>query len=113
MTLCECEDVNFAEVEEVASWDSTNNLDDLRRKTRVGMGTCQGLYCSFRSLGAAWNNLKKKTEHPQTQLINFLENRFRGQKTLLWESQIKECELTLGVYSTIFNLERVGLTDEV
>lgn len=111
--LCECEDVSFAEVEEVASWESTKNLDDLRRKTRVGMGTCQGLYCSFRSLGAAWANLKKKPDHPLKQLINFLENRHKGQKSLLWESQIKECELTLGVYSTIFNLERVESNDEL
>lgn len=110
--LCECEGVSSAEVEEVASWESTNNLDDLRRKTRVGMGTCQGLYCSFRSLGTAWMTLKKKPEHPLKQLINFLENRYKGQKSLLWESQIKESELTLGVYSTIFNLERVELTDE-
>ncbi|HHV64628.1 MAG TPA: anaerobic glycerol-3-phosphate dehydrogenase subunit A [Peptococcaceae bacterium] len=111
--LCECEDVSFAEVEEVASWESTNNLDDLRRKTRIGMGTCQGLYCSFRSLGTAWESLKKKPEHPLHQLGNFLERRFKGQRTLLWESQIKESELTLGVYSTIFNLERVEVTDEI
>lgn len=113
LILCECEDVSFAEVEEVSAWESTNNLDDLRRKTRVGMGTCQGLYCSFRSLGAAWTNLQKKPEHPLRQLINFLENRYKGQRSLLWESQIKESELTLGVYSNIFNLERVELTDEV
>lgn len=111
--LCECEDVSFAEVEEVASWESTKNMDDLRRKTRIGMGTCQGLYCSFRSLGTAWINLKKKPEHPLKQLTNFLENRYKGQRYLFWESQIKESELTLGVYSTIFNLERVELTDEI
>jgi len=104
--LCECENVSYAEVELVASWDSTNNLDDLRRKTRIGMGTCQGLYCSFRSLGTAWENLKKKKEKPLVQLITFLENRYKGQKSVLWESQLRENELTLGVYSTIFNLER-------
>ena len=104
--LCECEDVSYAEVEEVASWEDTHNMDDLRRKTRIGMGTCQGLYCSFRSLGVAWKNLKKKTEPPMKQLRSFLENRYKGQKTLLWDSQIRENELTLGVYSTIFNLER-------
>lgn len=111
--LCECEDVSSAEVEEAASWENTKNLDDLRRKTRVGMGTCQGLYCSFRSLGAAWESLRKKPEHPLQQLNNFLENRYKGQKSLLWESQIKECELTLGVYSTIFNLERVKINDDL
>jgi len=104
--LCECENVNYAEVEVVASWDSTNNLDDLRRRTRIGMGTCQGLYCSFRSLGAAWENLATKNEKPLTQLITFLENRYKGQKSVLWESQLRENELTLGIYSTIFNLER-------
>lgn len=111
--LCECEDVSFAEVEQVVSWEHTKNLDDLRRRARVGMGTCQGLYCSFRSLGAAWNTLKKKPQPPLKQLILFLENRFKGHKNLLWESQLKECELTLGVYSVIFNLERVEVEDEL
>ncbi|MEA4903045.1 anaerobic glycerol-3-phosphate dehydrogenase subunit GlpA [Desulfitobacterium sp.] len=104
--LCECENISYGEVEEVASWDNTHNLDDLRRKTRIGMGTCQGLYCSFRSLGAAWNCFKKKTENPIEYLVDFLENRYKGQKRLLWDSQIRESELTLGVYSTIFNIER-------
>ncbi|MDR0434748.1 MAG: anaerobic glycerol-3-phosphate dehydrogenase subunit A [Gracilibacteraceae bacterium] len=104
--ICECEDICGAEIEEISSWESTKNLDDLRRKTRVGMGTCQGLYCSFRSLGAAWRFLREKPEPPLQQLLNFLENRFRGQKYLLWESQIRECELTLGIYSAIFNIER-------
>ena len=112
-TLCECEDISFAEVEEVASWDSTNNLDDLRRKTRIGMGTCQGLYCSFRSLGSAWKVMKNKPQHPLRQLVCFLEKRYKGQKSVLWEAQIKECELTLGIYSTIFNLERVEENSEV
>lgn len=104
--LCECENVSYAEVELVASWDSTNNLDDLRRKTRIGMGTCQGLYCSFRSLGTAWENLKKKKEKPLVQLITFLENRYKGQKSVLWESQLRENELTLGVYTANCNPAR-------
>lgn len=113
LILCECENVSFAEVEVASTWESTKNLDDLRRKTRVGMGTCQGLYCSYRSLGAAWANLRQKPQHPLRQLTHFLENRYKGQKTLLWESQIKEAELTLGVFSTIFNLERVEITHDV
>jgi glycerol-3-phosphate dehydrogenase len=110
--LCECENVSYAEVEEVASWDDTHNLDDLRRKTRIGMGTCQGLYCSFRSLGTAWESLRKKNSSPNEQIRDFLENRYRGQKNLLWDSQMRESELALGIYSTIFNLERTVASNE-
>jgi glycerol-3-phosphate dehydrogenase len=103
--LCECECVSLGEIEIAASWEHIYNLDDLRRRTRIGMGTCQGLYCSFRSLGAAWESLKDKPEKPVNQLKNFLERRYKGQKTLLWDTQLRESELTLGIYNQIFNLD--------
>ena len=44
--VCECEEVSIGEVEYALENLSVNNLVDLRRRTRVGMGTCQGRMCS-------------------------------------------------------------------
>lgn len=50
--LCECERVTVAEFEQVASEPSSHSLSDIRRRTRMGMGTCQGSFCGLRGVGA-------------------------------------------------------------
>ncbi|WP_301001173.1 (2Fe-2S)-binding protein, partial [uncultured Bilophila sp.] len=50
--LCECERVTVAEFEQVASESTTYSLNDIRRRTRMGMGTCQGSFCGLRGVGA-------------------------------------------------------------
>lgn len=40
--VCECEDVTVGEVNYAVNELDVHNLIDLRRRTRVGMGTCQG-----------------------------------------------------------------------
>ena len=40
--MCECEAVTAGEVQYAVENLTVNNLLDLRRRTRVGMGTCQG-----------------------------------------------------------------------
>ena len=49
--VCECEDVTVGEVKYAIEELDVTNLKDLRRRTRVGMGTCQGELCACR---AAW-----------------------------------------------------------
>jgi len=109
--LCECEGITVAEVKAVASFGDTHNLEDLRRKTRLGMGTCQGLNCAHRALGAAFFELKEKPQEPLMQLKEFIKNRYAGQKPVLWGEQLREAELLAGVYGCNFNL--FGGTDNV
>ena len=47
--VCECEQVSIGEVEYAMDNLAVNNLVDLRRRTRVGMGTCQGELCACRA----------------------------------------------------------------
>ncbi|KAG4065045.1 hypothetical protein HA402_006791 [Bradysia odoriphaga] len=49
--VCECEAVTAGEVRYVVDSLTVNNLVDLRRRTRVGMGTCQGELCACRAAG--------------------------------------------------------------
>ncbi len=46
--VCECELVTRAMVEHAARANPTLTLDDLRRDLRLGMGPCQGGFCTFR-----------------------------------------------------------------
>ncbi len=45
--ICECEMVSLAEIQKVFADEDTHYLADVRRKTRLGMGTCQGAFCTF------------------------------------------------------------------
>ena len=50
--LCECERVTVAEFEQVASEATSYSPNDIRRRTCMGMGTCQGSFCGLRGVGA-------------------------------------------------------------
>ena len=49
--ICECELVTRAMVEQAVQNNPTVTLDDLRRDVRLGMGPCQGGFCTFRAAG--------------------------------------------------------------
>jgi glycerol-3-phosphate dehydrogenase len=49
--VCECELVTRAMIEQAAASNPTVTLDDLRRDVRLGMGPCQGGFCTFRAAG--------------------------------------------------------------
>jgi glycerol-3-phosphate dehydrogenase len=48
--VCECELVTRAMVEQAALRNPTVTLDDLRRDVRLGMGPCQGGFCTYRAV---------------------------------------------------------------
>ena len=49
--ICECELVTRAMLEQAAQRNPTVTLDDLRRDVRLGMGPCQGGFCTLRAAG--------------------------------------------------------------
>ncbi|HVJ47952.1 anaerobic glycerol-3-phosphate dehydrogenase subunit GlpA [Desulfitobacterium sp.] len=101
--LCECELVSVAEVEHAVTDADTHSLSDIRRKTRLGMGTCQGAFCSYRALPLLWQE-EEKYSSLKDQLIEFLNQRWKGIRPVLWGQQLRETELTRAVYSGILRL---------
>ncbi|MYH62703.1 MAG: FAD-dependent oxidoreductase [Caldilineaceae bacterium SB0675_bin_29] len=49
--ICECELVTRSMLEGAAQRNPTVTLDDLRRDVRLGMGPCQGGFCTYRAVG--------------------------------------------------------------
>ncbi|MEA3334654.1 MAG: anaerobic glycerol-3-phosphate dehydrogenase subunit GlpA [Chloroflexota bacterium] len=49
--VCECELVTRSMLENAARNNPTVTLDDLRRDVRLGMGPCQGGFCTYRAVG--------------------------------------------------------------
>jgi glycerol-3-phosphate dehydrogenase len=54
--VCECELVTRAMLESAAADNPTLTIDDLRRDVRLGMGPCQGGFCTYRAVGILHEN---------------------------------------------------------
>lgn len=105
--LCECEMVSRAEVELVARDEATHFLHDVRFRTRLGMGTCQGTFCSLRAIGVLTTSRTSFPVSARTNLRSFLQERWRGLRPCLWGSQVQEIELGRAVYGATLNLNGV------
>jgi glycerol-3-phosphate dehydrogenase len=111
--LCECELVTRAEFEEVLARSGNypmehmeltlGTLSDVRRRTRIGMGTCQGNFCAYRAIGAIAETKGIPDTDLSVILNRFIEERWNGIRPLLWGVQLKEAELSRGIYQTLLN----------
>ena len=107
--LCECEMVPESAVRKVADAirdvDGEINLQEIGVRTRVGKGACQGTFCGKRV--SAFLEAKGYVENYDslTDLKLFLQERWNGEITVLWHSQIMQAELKEALYCGSFNLE--------
>ena len=105
--VCECEEVSIGEVEYAMDNLSVNNLVDLRRRTRVGMGTCQGELCACRAAGLIGRRDAACARKAKADLASFLNERWKGIQPVAWGDTLRESEYTTWVYESV-----CGLSDE-
>lgn len=100
--ICECEMVTAGEIEYAVKALDVHNLVDLRRRTRLGMGPCQGEMCSYRaaSLLADYGNFSGY--EVGEMLHDFLEERWKGTKPVLWGDALREAEFSYWIYQGLF-----------
>ncbi|WP_330982529.1 MULTISPECIES: anaerobic glycerol-3-phosphate dehydrogenase subunit A [Enterobacterales] len=104
--VCECEAVTAGEVQYAIENLGVKNLLDLRRRTRVGMGTCQGELCACRA--TALLNRYQVTTPAQSlnQLSEFLNERWKGIEPIAWGDALRESEFTRWVWQGLCGLEK-------
>lgn len=102
--LCECELVSRAEVQRVITQADTHHLSDIRRKTRLGMGTCQGAFCTYRAL-ALMGQGRQDYDKLDSELRSFLDQRWKGIRPVLWGPQLRETELARAIYNSTLALK--------
>ncbi len=111
--VCECEEVSVGEVKYAVKELDVHNLVDLRRRTRVGMGTCQGELCACRAAGML-ADAHKCTDRAKNDLMNFVNERWKGMYPICWGDSLRECEYSQWIYSGVCGLESGGCeTDKV
>ncbi len=87
--LCECENVTRAEIEYAVKNFGVRNISDLRRHTRIGMGTCQGSFC-IRKVARV---LAEYVEASADELVyEYRQERWKGMTPVLWGDTLREAE---------------------
>lgn len=100
--VCECEQVTVGEVEYAMEHQMVERLIQLRRRTRTGMGTCQGQLCALRA--ACVLSRKTGAEAAMADLKNFLNERWKGMQPIAWGPTLSEAQLIQRVYRDVCGL---------
>lgn len=95
--LCECEHVTRAEIAYAVKYLGVTNMMDLRRRTRVGMGTCQGGFC-MRKVAIALAEELGKPELAEEFVKQYLEERWKGMAPICWGDSMREAEFMQKTY---------------
>ena len=102
--VCECEGVSVAEVNYAIEALGAKNIINLRRRTRLGMGTCQGELCACRASGllSKANGCAKKSVE---DLASFMNERWKGMFPVAWGETLAEAQFTAWIYEGVCGLD--------
>ena len=113
--ICECEMLTRPAVNAFLDARWPCSLDDVRRGTRLGMGPCQGGFCTFRAAGLVAERVADGSlalpggAGPRAELAavadramhDFVAERFRGTRPIAWGRQLQELWFTAGLYQGV------------
>ncbi|MGH2417040.1 MAG: (2Fe-2S)-binding protein, partial [Candidatus Limnocylindria bacterium] len=93
--VCECELVTQRRLDHALDERGDSSLDDLRRTTRLGMGPCQGAFCTPRAAAILDARQPGAANAPMRA---FIGERFRGTRPIAWGDQLAELWLSAGIF---------------
>jgi glycerol-3-phosphate dehydrogenase len=111
--ICECELVTRSALDEFLDERWPCSLDDVRRGTRLGMGPCQGGFCTFRAAGVVADREAIASERAAAGLppeavdrilLDFLAERYHGTRPIAWGRQLQELWLVAGLYTGVLGI---------
>lgn len=102
--VCECEQVSVAEVNYAIEQLDVHNLINLRRRTRLGMGTCQGELCACRGAGLLERH-DRCTQRSLDDLAGFMSERWHGMFPVCWGETLCEAQFTAWLYQGVCGLD--------
>jgi NAD(P)H-nitrite reductase large subunit len=73
--VCRCEEVTVADIRRAFA-EGSSTINDVKRRTRAGMGICQGIYCTrtiaemmTKEMGASLDDIVPMTARPPARVI--------------------------------------------
>src|SRR3989475_11008671 len=104
--LCECE---LVRPQDVAPWfkdPAVRDLEDVRRRTRSGMGPCQAAICSYRLAARLVSDRGLDGMSATRAMADFLETRWRGVRHVFWGCPLRNIQVTTGLHMELYNVDR-------
>ena len=109
MLLCECEMVPQGAVDSIVdAMGVVGDRADLKAiglRSRLGKGTCQGVFCGVRALAYLYNRGVYDGEDGLDDLRAFLRGRWKGIRPVLWGPPLAQEELQEALHCGFFSLE--------
>ena len=107
--LCECEILPKSIIDSVIrSIQEQGDKPDLRSiglRSRMGKGSCQGTFCGKRVTAHLYERGDLCADEGLTHLKSFLRERWRGERSVLWDAQLIQAELKEALYCGLSGLE--------
>ena len=112
--ICECELATQEEVIHAIVERQARTIDDVRRDVRLGMGPCQGGFCTYRVAGLLHRlasqhkgGLSPRVEETNVALRDFLQERWKGLLPVLWGQQLLQERLDELIYQSVLNADHL------
>ncbi|MDE3133229.1 MAG: anaerobic glycerol-3-phosphate dehydrogenase subunit A [Acidobacteriota bacterium] len=105
--ICECELVSREKLERALADSGASNLDDIRRRLRLGMGPCQGGFCIYRATGVMHAAGGLSAEQADASLIAFLQERWKGVWPILYGDQLREVRFDEWIFHGVLDVDHL------
>jgi glycerol-3-phosphate dehydrogenase len=110
--VCECELVERGRIEKAIVEGGATSLDDIRRDNRMGMGPCQGGFCTYRAASILHELRQPDVTEINAALRDFLQERWKGLTSILWGDQLKQARLDELIYLSLMNVELLPISEQ-
>ncbi len=109
MILCECEMVPRSAVDEIVALapghEDEMTLQAISLRSRAGKGPCQGSFCSIRIASYLYDCDVYQSRAGLSHIREFVEERFRGLRPVLWGEQMAQMELAEALHCGLMGLD--------
>ncbi len=105
--ICECELVSRETLEQALRSSGSTNLDDIRRRLRLGMGPCQGGFCIYRAIGVMQGADGLSAEQANSSLLEFLQERWKGVWPILYGDQLRQMRFDEWVFQGVLDVNHL------
>jgi glycerol-3-phosphate dehydrogenase len=109
MLLCECEMVPQSAIEEIVGYfdifEKQADLKGIGKRSRIGKGSCQGSFCSIRIAAYLYDRGVAVSNEGIGNIKEFINERWKGQRCLLWDMPVVQTELEEAMHCGLFGLE--------
>jgi glycerol-3-phosphate dehydrogenase len=108
--LCECELVPQSAVDAIVASlpgeaGPAPSLEAIALRSRIGKGPCQGSFCGIRVASYLYDQGHFRDAAGLASLRSFLDERFKGQRLVVWGQQAAQMELAEALHCGLLGLD--------